>query len=203
MQRDYNNFDYLSISVKIDELDKILYCYKVLGWKERKREDDRDEEDMKYIALFRPHAIANKDRLQYLQVRMESLLNSFASIRAKCYTKSTLAAVITGICAYLFLACGLCLLFLFDWWLPVAAAIVCFSVAAGFIGWQFYFLIFVRKKERANASVKYSQTLKEIESLIDEASLLSTQVVTEEEIRQFFGEDIKFRDNKSDVSGGT
>jgi hypothetical protein len=199
MQRDYNNFDYLSVSVKSEELDKILYCYKILGWKEMRREDDRDDADMKYLTLYRAHLIANKDRLQYLQVRMESLLNSFAAIRTKCHEKSAVGAIITGLFAYLLLAGGLCLLLLLGGALPLIFGIICFVLCAALLVWQMYFLIVVRRKENRVADGEYTKALKELQELIAEAAPLSPRTVSEEEIRQFFGED---RGDMSDKESG-
>ena len=69
MAKDHNNYDYLAVSVKSDQLSRILHCYRALGWTEIKTEEDRQYYDMNYVRLRRPHRIANKDRLQYLQVR--------------------------------------------------------------------------------------------------------------------------------------
>ena len=46
MSKDYINYDYLSVSVKSDQLSRILQCYRALGWTEITTEDDKQYYDM-------------------------------------------------------------------------------------------------------------------------------------------------------------
>ena len=119
MARDYNNYDYLAVSVKSDQLNRILHCYRALGWTEVKTVDDREYYNMKYVRLRRPHKIANKDRLQYLQVRMEGAINSLVEIVNRAHLKSNAAAGGLGLLAAGLIALAVWLVIYFNSSIPV------------------------------------------------------------------------------------
>jgi hypothetical protein len=172
MERDINNYDYLSISIKSERLDKIMYCYKALGWREEKREEDRQYYDMKYLLMSRPHNIQNKDRLHYLQVRMENKLNYLSRSNAYRHRVSTLVAIILTVLGVCLLALGLYFFFGFDGVLFLPFGIAFSVLGLLFIVAQVYPFTVMRKKESTLAEAKISNALKDIEAFVKEAEEL-------------------------------
>ncbi len=167
--RDYNNYDYLSVSVKSDQLGRILQGYRALGWTEEKTEDDRQYYDMKYVRLRRPHKIANKDRLQYLQVRMERSINSLVEITKRAHLRSTSLGALLFLAAAASLACGL--------WLAIAYAggnAACGGYFLCGLAGVFAVLCAVicpvlRRREKKQATEKIVEKLRLIQNLMQEA----------------------------------
>ncbi len=189
MSRDYTNYDYLSVSVKSDQLDRILQCYHALGWREEKMEDDRQYYNMKYVRLRRPHKIENKDRLQYLQVRMESLINSVSRVNSRRHIKSR-GFIALGTMIFLGLAAlGLWLTLAFEervwhlcgWWISgLSAALMVLAVVL---------FILMQKRENAAAQKKNEQSLQYLRALIEECEAIAPsaeaeQIEPEEEISE-------------------
>ncbi len=171
MERDYNNYDYLSVSVNSDQLSRILQCYRALGWTEIKTEEDRQYYGMNYVRLRRPHKIENKDRLQYLQVRMESSVNSLVSITKRAHIKSNSVIAISVVLVLALIALSLWLVIACDgvWailgWtgiglaaaLTIAAAVIC---------------TIMHRREKKTATGKIIEKLRFIQTLMEEASTL-------------------------------
>ncbi len=173
MSRDYLHYDYLSVSVKSEHLDKILSCYSALGWKERKREDDRQYSDMKYLSFVRPHKINNKDRLQYLQVRMESAINSMSMHYSRKHKKSVLYGSVLAVFAAVLIAAGLLLLFGADGKSSDIFGFICLGAAPVSVAVFIVPLCLLRKKENLLAEERFKKSLELIDSLIAEAETLS------------------------------
>lgn len=176
MEKDYKNYDYLSVSVKSDQLSRILQCYRALGWTEIKTEEDRQYYDMNYVRLRRPHKIRNKDRLQYLQVRMESSINSLVAITNRAHIKSNAVAILCALFAALLAAFGL--------W-PVIAATALWLRALGWTGIGASLAVAVaaviicsimRRREKKTATGKIIEKLRLVQSLIEEAATLAPAV---------------------------
>lgn len=173
MIKDYENYDYFSVSVRSAQANGIKECYRALGWSEVKAEDDRDYSDMKYMLYSRPRNIENKDRLQYLQVRMENSLNSVSERWVKRYSKSTAIAVFLGVLGSAFIGLGLWIFFAFSHenylWLSIFAE--CLGIAC-YIS-LVYPLVFVRRAEKKEVRKKGLESLALIKTLIGEAASLS------------------------------
>lgn len=176
MEKDYKNYDYLSVSVKSDQLSRILQCYRALGWTEIKTEEDRQYYDMNYVRLRRPHKIPNKDRLQYLQVRMESSINSLVVITNRAHIKSNAVAILCALLVVLLAAFGL--------W-PVIAATALWLRAIGWTGIGTSLAVAIaaviicsimRRREKKTATGKIIEKLRLIQSLIEEAVTLAPAV---------------------------
>ncbi len=75
---DYKTFDSISLALKLDAKDEMLGFYRAFGWELYHEEEDSRYFDIVHVKLARPHRIKNKDKLQLLQVRMESCVNKFA-----------------------------------------------------------------------------------------------------------------------------
>lgn len=184
MQRDFKNYDYLTISVKSALLEHILECYAALGWREVRREDDREYYDMKYIALRRPHKIENKDRLQLLQVRMESAVNSVSSVNAKKHAKSGIIFTVLAVIALGLAALGLWLIFGLSGQIGFISGIVSCGLAASVLVAATVMILAMRKPEEEAAKNKIIQTLKTLQSLLEEARALVPAELYDEESGQ-------------------
>lgn len=76
--KDYNNYDYIEIIVKMDSAEEVINAYSGFLWQEIERRQDRRYSDLIHVVFCREHKIANKDRLQLLQVHYENALNDKA-----------------------------------------------------------------------------------------------------------------------------
>ncbi len=201
MSRDYTNYDYLSVSVKSDQLERILTCYRALGWREEKMEDDRQYYNMKYVRLRRPHKIENKDRLQYLQVRMESAINSLSRINSRKHMKSHAFIAVATIIFLGLVALGLWLTLAFDqpvwrifgWWVSGASAALMACAVILFV--------FMRKRENTAAADKMSKSLSLIQSLICESEELVPRCASDvpDAVSDDAGEEAVFTDGEEGV----
>lgn len=173
MEKDYTNYDYLSVSVNTVHLERVLSCYKLLGWKEMRREDDRQYADMKYLALYRRHKIANKDRLQYLQVRMETVINRFSYLQRRSHAKSGLTALLLGVLVLGFAAAGFCLLFAVGGVAADVGGAVCLACAGATALAMAIALPLMRRKERKATERKMKEAYDLLEKLSEEARALA------------------------------
>lgn len=172
MAKDHNNYDYLAVSVKSDQLSRILHCYRALGWTEIKTEEDRQYYDMNYVRLRRPHRIANKDRLQYLQVRMENSINSLVAITNRAHIKSNGIAAAGTLATLAIAALGL--------WLVIARAgalrifgLVCVGLSLAVAIAATVAVYVMRRREKKAATAAIIEKLRLTQSLIDEAAALA------------------------------
>lgn len=172
MAKDHNNYDYLAVSVKSDQLSRILHCYRALGWTEIKTEEDRQYYDMNYVRLRRPHRIANKDRLQYLQVRMENSINSLVAITNRAHIKSNGIAAAGTLATLAIAALGLWLVIaragalrLFGWVCVGLSLAVAIAVTVA--------VYVMRRREKKAATAAIIEKLRLTQSLIDEAAALA------------------------------
>lgn len=172
MAKDHNNYDYLAVSVKSDQLSRILHCYRALGWTEIKTEEDRQYYDMNYVRLRRPHRIANKDRLQYLQVRMENSINSLVAITNRAHIKSNGIAAAGTLATLAIAALGL--------WLVIARAgtlrifgWVCVGLSLAVAIAVTVAVYVMRRREKKAATAAIIEKLRLTQSLIDEAAALA------------------------------
>ena len=184
--KDYNNYDHLAVSVKSDQLNRILQCYRALGWTEVETADDRDYYNMKYVRLVRPHKIANKDRLQYLQVRMETAINSLVEINNRAHIKSTAAAVAFSLAALAFAALAVWLIVAFAG-APRVCGYVFLGLAVAAVAMAAVICRRMRSRERAEATEMIIEKLRLTQSLIDEAVTLVPADVREGDDRQAEG----------------
>lgn len=172
MAKDHNNYDYLAVSVKSDQLSRILHCYRALGWTEIQTEEDRQYYDMNYVRLRRPHRIANKDRLQYLQVRMENSINSLVAITNRAHIKSNGIAAAGTLATLAIAALGLWLVIaragalrLFGWVCVGLSLAVAIAVTVA--------VYVMRRREKKAATAAIIEKLRLTQSLIDEAAALA------------------------------
>lgn len=177
MQRDHTNYDYLSVSVKNDQLERILSCYAALGWRVVKREGDRQYYNMKFVVFRRPHKIENKDRLQYLQVRMENALNNMSAIVFKRHRKSAALFAVLMLLSLGLIALGLWLFFGLMGGAGFIGGIISLSAAAAVIVSALIALFVLRKKEDAATKQKIDYKLELLHRLTEEAESLAPSYV--------------------------
>ena len=108
--RDHKNYDYLTITAKVEREAEIIASYATLGWETVSVSEDKKFFDLDVIEFRRPHKIENKDRLQLLQVKLETLLNKYGVLRHKRKAKSAAFGLVGGIFGCIALAAGIALL---------------------------------------------------------------------------------------------
>jgi hypothetical protein len=174
LEKDYNNYDYLSISVKNYQLDNVLTCYTSLGWKVIKRENDRKFFDMKYILLSRPHHVPEKDRLQYLQVRMETQINAISGAYTFRHTKSDAFLLFCCLVCTCLMALGIYFIIEKPFWTAVVmgSLIVVFSAFCG--AGCVYPYKKMRQKEKNSCDERVLSGMNLIAKLVDEARAITS-----------------------------
>lgn len=108
--RDHKNYDYLTITAKVEREAEIIASYATLGWETVSVSEDKKFFDLDVIEFRRPHKIENKDRLQLLEVKLETLLNKYGVLRHKRKAKSATFGLVGGIFGCIALAAGIALL---------------------------------------------------------------------------------------------
>lgn len=132
--KDINKYDYLSVSVKTDSEDEMVTRYGAFGWELIERFDDKQFFDIAVIYFRRPRSVPNKDRLQYLQVGMETAVNNLSKYRQNKHAFSLAFGLTLGVFGCALLAVGIVLIVLSALWsiitggLMMAIAIVLFVI---------------------------------------------------------------------------
>lgn len=166
---DYNEYDSISLALKENESERMLSYYKAFGWSEYEKQEDKRYFDIVHIKLMRRHKIPNKDKLQLLQVKMESLVNRFASVRKNKHSKSVISALSLGILALGILVIGIILLINRSL-IPLAVAMIILSAVS-----PLAIVPFVKstvKKEKQSFAAKFKEMTSEISEIISRAKKL-------------------------------
>ena len=106
-------YDHMSLDVKRGKAEKFRRSCEDFGWQQVERRADRRYADIVHLRFRRPHAIANKDALQLLQVRLEIAWNTIGRCESALSARTAAFAVVGGIAAACLLAAGVALLCLF------------------------------------------------------------------------------------------
>lgn len=106
-------YDHMSLDVKRGKAEKFRRSCEDFGWQQVERRADRRYADIVHLRFRRPHAIANKDALQLLQVRLEIAWNTIGRCESALSARTAAFAVVGGIAAACLLAAGVTLLCLF------------------------------------------------------------------------------------------
>lgn len=131
--KEINKYDYLSVSVKTDSEDEMITRYGAFGWELIERADDKRYSDIAVINLRRSHTIPNKDRLQYLQVGMETAVNNISKYKQNKHAFSLALGLSIGLFDCALLSGGIVLIVLSALWsiivgcLMTVTAIVVFA----------------------------------------------------------------------------
>lgn len=97
--KDYKNFDYQTVLVKTSRFDEVVERYKCFGWEVITSKNNLRYSNILDVEFKRPHKIANKDELQFLQVNMESELNKKGRLEKYKHSKATALGLILGMIA--------------------------------------------------------------------------------------------------------
>lgn len=103
--------DRLSITLKKQKRVELIARYEAFGWQVAEEQDDRLYSDLVHLTLCRPHTIAHKDRLQYLQVCMEADVNLLAKKERRRHAGAIALGLFCGLACLIACACGLWLVF--------------------------------------------------------------------------------------------
>ena len=90
-------YDHMSLDVKRGKAEKFRHSCEDFGWQQVERRADRRYADIVHLRFRRPHAIANKDALQLLQVRLEIAWNTIGRCESALSARTAAFAVVGGI----------------------------------------------------------------------------------------------------------
>lgn len=115
MERDYKNFDYLSVTVKKDALSYLAPFYLALGWQIIGREEHRRYSNELNLTFRRPHRIENKDDLQLLQIYIETSVNQLGKYAVTRHPRTTVFGALSGVLCLSLTVVGLVLALAFGY----------------------------------------------------------------------------------------
>lgn len=172
MREELNFMDYdsISLALKEKEFERMLSYYASFGWVEYERSEDKRYFDIVHTKLKRQHKIANKDRLQLLQVKMEAEVNRFALVRKNKHSRSIITALSLGIFALALVSLGIWLL-ISRTLAPLAIALCALGVISPIVT-----VPFVKRtvaKENARFAKKFKEMTSRISRILSEAKRLS------------------------------
>ena len=58
--KDYWNYDYIDLSVKVNNVEEVVLAYNKLGWQETNRFADKQYKDVLHLSFKREHKIQKK-----------------------------------------------------------------------------------------------------------------------------------------------
>ena len=171
--KDYENYDYIEIIVKKDNVDEVVSSYGEFLWQEISRKEDRRYSDVIHVSFYRAHNIKNKDRLQLLQVYYEFALNDRAELFEKKHHKSR-----AGICNLVFFTIALLvgiwsLIFYFKTPLVFGGGIFLTLVVLFFAGFFGAKLKRLYKRETERFKIKDQEQKSKIDDVINEVKVLA------------------------------
>ena len=173
IKRDYNNYDYITVSVKEEKYDPVIRCYEKLGWERVKSREDAVYYNLVTVVFRRPHKIMKKDRLQLLQVWMESQINEISTAGAEKHAVSVSAGIILYLIYSALVVCGVLMATFAKTptfvWIGVALAVLGVSFSAITIA-PLYKRV---KRENAVYEERFDRASRELEAYIEEADALA------------------------------
>lgn len=107
MEEKFFKDDKLSVAIKADVAEEIKGAYCALGWELKEEYDDERYGDLVHMDFTRPHLVAEKDRLQLLQVRLEVAVNFLGRTRIYTRARSVAVGLFFGILGAAFVVLGL------------------------------------------------------------------------------------------------
>ena len=97
------DYDYLSLHVKREKLSEVKARYQVFSWEILSSSEHDFFGSIIELEMRRPHKIKDKDKLQFLQVQMEFLLNEQEKVQKYKHKKSSIFGLTWGLmCALIF-----------------------------------------------------------------------------------------------------
>lgn len=103
---DFNKYDKLTVDISNAVAEDILPCYKSLGWELSSRIYKKNKSS---YCFYRKHSIANKDRLQLLQVYMENTVNQLSAYAKREHIKSITLFASATFLSFLIIVAGILL----------------------------------------------------------------------------------------------
>lgn len=180
METDYRNYDRLFVTVKLNKLDELEECYRALGWECVDSRDDSVYRGRVHLVYRRPHRIENKDKLQLLQVYLESALNDEGRLESRAMPLTAATGIITGFVTLALVALGLCLMYLLDNPVIYTAGIIFLTCSAA----MFLLAVTVTLKvffgENKRRKTKLLHARAEIEAVLKEAATIGDICVLRE-----------------------
>lgn len=171
--KDISNYDYLSVSVKTDIEEEMVSRYEKFGWEKIQRTDHKRFSDIAEITFRRAHKIPDKDRLQYLQVRMETAVNNLAKCGRDKHAGSVCFGLSFGLFGGALVAGGIVLLALLSALWPFVAGAGLILAGIGVLTATAVTLTRLVPKENARFDRLSLETQKELRSIDAEAAALT------------------------------
>ncbi len=176
-EKDYQNYDFIEIIVKKENAEQVISAYSDFSWEKISVKEDAKYNDILHVEFCRLHDIANKDRLQLLQVYYEFALNERADLKEKKHHKSK-----AGICNLIvFAMClffGIWSLIFYTKTLPIFIGGIVLSLCA------LVLTVFFAKKlknlyklENQRFKIEDIEKQEDINKILDEARLLTSAKV--------------------------
>jgi hypothetical protein len=169
---DYHNFDRLAVTIKLDVEKEIVKRYSSFGWQEIERVEGRFF-DVIHVLFIRPHKIANKDKLQLLQVNMELAVNRAARLEMNKNAKTAALSALVGLLGCGMIAGGVCLAVLLKGVLPIVFGSLLCTLGALEVVAFIPLLRKISKRERAEFQKNYSSAIDQIKVACASAAALS------------------------------
>lgn len=164
---DYNAYDSISLVLKKEALDNMLSYYTELGWSEYERHEDSRYFDIIHVRLVRPHKIANKDKLQLLQVKLEAAVNRLGHDRRHKHSRSVIFGLTALVISLMFLGVGVPFIIFSEgiWQLSLGIGLALFGLLIPVLSIRP--LLSMIRKERDEFGKKYKKSSAEIIRIIE------------------------------------
>lgn len=107
---DYTAYDRLRVAVKKDKREEVVSRYRMFAWEQTDSREDGQYDDIEHLAFRRRHALPHKDRLQLLQVHMESALNALGKLERNRHARSLIFGLVSGLLGVVLIAAGIALI---------------------------------------------------------------------------------------------
>ena len=173
--KDHENYDYIDIIVKKENVDEVVCSYGKFLWQELYRKEDKRYSDVIHVSFYRARDIKNKDRLQLLQVYYEFALNEKAEAFDKKHRKSN-AGIFNLAFFATFILVGLWWLIFYIRTLPIfLVGIVSTSIIVILVVFFGEKIKNLRKREKQKFKIKEEETAIKINEIIKEVSSLTKE----------------------------
>lgn len=171
-QKDYWNYDYINIIVKSKNAYEVSRSYAIFGWEEIDRVPDKHYIDVLNLSFKRKRRIAQKDRLQFLQVAYEKLINKRSEIEFNLHNKSYFLISISSL---IFLVLTFAFLFAVKSLIGIISQVLlCISIVflTAFSIGAYKLIKSVRKKEKLNGNEQMNKINREIDEILQQVKLI-------------------------------
>lgn len=169
-QRNYDEYDYMRILINKDVFDEIMLSYSCFGWEVNEKRSSSVFSDTIEVTLRRSRWIKQKDKLQLMQVYMESGYADIGKLRKNKYRRSTILGLSVGLLATLML----CLFINFTVKSSHVATLVCGIIVCVLIFAVLVRLIFalfsIKKTEDKQYIQRKNEIVFEIEKICKDAA---------------------------------